>query len=72
MHYSKNKFASKMHFSVDNLSKICYNIITLPMGEGPGLKKDEKKIRFWLTFAEIDRIIYEYTGARDGAHQKKS
>ena len=42
------------------------------MGEGPGLKKDEKKIRFWLTFAENDRIIYEYTGARDGAHQKKS
>jgi len=42
------------------------------MGEGSGQKKDEKKIRFWLTFAENDRIIYEYTGARDGAHQKKS
>ena len=32
-----------MHFSVDILSKICYNIITLPMGEGPDIKKDEKK-----------------------------
>ena len=42
------------------------------MPDGPGLKKDEKKIRFWLTFALNDRIIYEYTGARDGAHQKKS
>jgi len=31
---TQNKSAPKMHFSVDLLSKICYNITTLPMGEG--------------------------------------
>ena len=35
MHYSKNKLLKKDPKTVDNLSKICYNIITLPMGEGP-------------------------------------
>ena len=32
-----------MHFSVDILSKICYNIITLPMGEGPDVVKIQQK-----------------------------
>jgi len=27
---------------------------------------------FWLTSTPKDRIIIVYTGARDGAHQKKS
>ena len=32
-----------MHFLVDNLSKICYNIITLPMGEGSDVVKIQQK-----------------------------
>jgi hypothetical protein len=42
------------------------------MGEGPDIKKDEKKIRFWLTSQTSCVIMFTYTGARDGAHQKKS
>jgi len=42
------------------------------MGEGSGQKKDEFSSRFRLTSCPKCGIMFTYTGARDGAHQKKS
>ena len=72
-----------MSFSVDFFSKICYNklrsrclmVHICPNQVDPtrySQKKMGPNLLFWLTSPPKDRIIIVYTGARDGAHQKKS